>query len=242
MESEEIRCAIFEDEFLNQQILIQKINEYFPTIKIVAICDNVKDATLFLRSNPVDLVFLDIQINGGTIFEVLENIPLINFQCIYLTAHESFAIKALNKGAIHYLLKPFRDEDFKEAVSKFIRNLEKTSDLGQMNVVENKVVHIVQLRDIIYFKSSGAYTEIITTKRRFITSKNIGVYQKVLPPPFFSRCHNSTIVNIRQIQSLSKKRDLSVVMKNDHVIPVSRRRALFFKKCIKEASRFNQYQ
>jgi two-component system LytT family response regulator len=116
-----IKCVIVEDELTGQALLADKLKRLFPEITVKCIIDNKQEAVTYLNHNVVDIVFLDNRLKGGFGLDVIQQMEHPDFEVIFATAYSQYAVEALNNGAIFYLLKPFSDADFSEAVEKAIR-------------------------------------------------------------------------------------------------------------------------
>ena len=221
-----MNCIIIEDELANQRLIKLKLNQFFNNINILKIIDNKIDAINFLNENLVDFIFLDIQIKGGTGFDVLNNCTKNNFDIIFITAFEEYAIDAFKKNATHYLLKPFNDQDFCDAVNRIITKksslqLNKTDFIFVPNKNE---INKINVNEILFFKSDGSYTEIQLIDKKYTSSKSIGEIEKILDEKLFFRVHHSYIVNISKIDKIEKGRSGSLLLNNSHLIPISQRK------------------
>jgi len=222
-----IRCLIVEDEFAAQQMLLKKINTHYPEITVLGIVDNRSEAVAFIDRNEPDLVFLDVQIKGGTGLDVLQDCTRRDFEAVFVTAYDHYAIEALNENAAYYLLKPIRDADFQKGMSVIlprIQQKEAAKDSGFILIPHKGMQQAIQIEDIIYLESDGAYTSLATESGKYISSRNLGFYEKTLNPQLFIRSHHSYIVNISRIQSFKKGRSGLLVMKDGTEIPVAQRR------------------
>jgi two-component system LytT family response regulator len=220
-----INCVIVEDEFAGQQMLSHKLKNLFPECEIVAIIDNKTEAINYLNTNKtIDLVFLDVQIKGGTGIDVLESINDKNFEAIFITAYDRYAIDALNASASYYLLKPIRDDEFKKGMSVVLSKINKSNLTNTLLIPYKGSYNSIKFDDIIYFESDGAYTNVITKEERILSSKNLGYYEKLLPKEQFKRSHHSYIVNVKHFQLLIKSRTGTLRMSNGIEIPISQRR------------------
>lgn len=191
-----INCLIVEDEQAGQQILLRKLTNLYPECSVLSIIDNKNEAVEFINNNDIDLVFLDVQIIGGTGIDILQECQKRNFEVIFITAYDNFAISALNENASYYLLKPIIDEEFAKGMSIVLDKIKQSKTPSKL-LVPNKGVYLpINLSDILYFESDGAYTLIVTLDDQVLSSKNIGYYEKTLPPELFKRPHHSYIVNI----------------------------------------------
>ena len=230
-----MKCIIIEDEKSGQELIKLKLFKFFPEIEILSIIETQSDAIEFLN-NPnvkIDFIFLDIEIKGGNGLTVLENVKKINFEIIFITAYEQYALNAFKHGAIHYLLKPFKDIDFINAVERIklkknvLNNVEKTISI----IHKNKTV-LINFDEICYLKSDGSYTSIFTNKSTYTSSKSIGEYEKLLNKSKFFRVHHSYIINKLHIQKFERERNGIIHLSNNHFVPVSQRKILEFMKFI----------
>ncbi len=219
-----IKCLIVEDEQAGQQILLRKLTNLYPECNVLSIIDNKDEAVQFINNNELDLVFLDVQIIGGTGLDVLHECQKRNFETIFITAYDNFAISALNENASYYLLKPIMDEEFSKGMSIVLDKIKATKSPTKI-LIPNKGAYLpINLVDILYFESDGAYTYVVTAEDRVLSSKNIGYYEKTLPNDVFKRPHHSYIVNIDKIHMFKKGRSGILIMQNDKEIPVSQRK------------------
>ncbi len=219
-----IKCVIVEDELPAQALLADKLKRLFPEIAIQCIIDNKQEAVNYLSHNKVDLVFLDNRLKGGFGLDVIEQTAHLGFEVIFATAYSEYAVDALNKGAIFYLLKPFSDTDFSEAVEKVIRKTNKKKK--QLSVgVGNE--NIIKLDDIMYIESEGAYSVFtLVNKTTMMASKNLGYFENRLPTDTFFRIHHSFIVNIKHVVKVRNGPSPQLVLTDGVTcLPVSQRKA-----------------
>lgn len=218
------KCLIVEDEIAGQIILTKKLGNFYPECRIEAVIDNKNEAISYLKNNEVDIVFLDVEIKGGTGIEVIEAIGEFNFEVIFVTAYKDYAIEALNHKASYYLLKPIQDAALKKGMEVVLKRVREKRLVTTILVPYKNSQLPVAVRDIVYFKSEGAYSHIHTKEEQFLTSKNIGYYEQLLAASSFTRCHHSYLVNINQIDRLVKSRGGVLIMSNGDEVPVSQRR------------------
>lgn len=220
-----IKCLIVEDEIAGQEMLLRKLKIHFPECDVIAVIDNKEDAIDYLLNNELDLVFLDVQIKGGTGLEVLESIKQPEFESIFITAYDKYAIEALNSNASYYLLKPIHDREFKKGMLAILDKIRTKNKKNAVILIPDKGNQIpVQLEDILYFESEGAYTSIYFKEEKLLSSKNIGYYEKLLAENQFVRSHHSYLVNITKITRMIKGRSGVLIMSDGKEIPVAQRR------------------
>jgi two-component system LytT family response regulator len=219
-----IKCIIVEDEIAGQIILKKILKDKFPEINVLCVVDNVDEAVLQINDKKPDLVFMDVQIKGGTGFDVLKSIESSNIEIIFVTSYEEYAISAINENASYYLLKPISQNEFKIGVEKILERMKQHKILTSI-LVSSKGLQIPMSLDFIFFlESQGSYTYINSESEKFVSPKNLGYYEKTLPPKQFIRTHHSFLVNIQKVEKIIKGRSGTLIMKNGIEIPISQRR------------------
>jgi len=232
-----IKAIIADDEQDAVNYLKKSLKECCLNLEIIATAQNVKETENLILSLHPDLVLLDINMPGGSVFEMLDRLKPITFEVIFVTAYNQYAIQALKRNAIDYLLKPININELKEAIGKV--EIKKTEALNKKNIEElireltkqNKIAITtfertiyLKISDIIRFEGDGNYVRIITTTgENYLVSKKIKDYQELLPNYPFYRVHNSYIINVDHIKSILNK-DSAIIMSDNTVIPVSRKK------------------
>jgi two-component system LytT family response regulator len=218
------------------RIVCKSYLQRIQNIEIVGEATNVDDAFDKINTLKPEVILLDIQLGNRTGFDLLKQFSAPNFQVIFITAYEQFALSAIKAGAIDYLLKPIVFEEFDAAIKK----AQKKSTLqgNQLGVVsqnfEQKKIeriilsasdghHIVWVKDILYLSSSGNYTTFhLASNKKIMISKNLKEYEMILPEDIFLRIHQSYIVNMNQVQQFTKEQNL--IITNGAEIIVSTRK------------------
>jgi two-component system LytT family response regulator len=221
-----ILALIIEDEINSQNYLKQLVEEKFPDICILECAKSVETAVLAIETHKPDLLFLDVEIIGGTGFDVLEQVSYKNFELIFITAYNHFSLQALKKEAVDYILKPIDDEEFAVGVRKALNRLSNKKDSERTEKVKiaslNKT-SLINQHEILYLKADGVYTTFFTIEGSITSTKNLGEYEKILQNHFF-RCHNSFLVNLKFISKLEKSRSGEITLVSGDKIPVSQRK------------------
>ena len=244
-----MKVLIVDDEANARENLKIILEDFFEDIDIVGFADNVWDAAKIIEVEKPALVFLDINMpeaDGFQLFDVVEN---RNFEVIFITAHSEYALKALKESAIDYLEKPLNIEDLSSAIEKAREKLnlksEKALDEQQIMEIVKKTIEkpdtrlsiptrdglaIVDHKDIIHLEATEGYTYIhLSDGRKFLSSKNIRIYEEKLNDSMFFRIHKSHIINIAlHLKEFSRKGGNVVVLSNDREVPVSRRKLSTF--------------
>ena len=229
----------------NLQILLQ---DFVKGVEVVALCHNIAEAVEAVELHAPDVVFLDIQLQRETGFDLLTTLKDINFEVIFTTAYTEFAIKAFKFSAIDYLLKPIDIEELKKAVHKVEKRVSNnmTSRLTQLvqnlkqGSAENYKIALptleglvfVNVKDILYCEASSNYTLIFTAEEKYLVSKTLKEYEELLSDHNFFRIHNSYLININEIKKYVKGEGGYVVLSNNVSLDVSKRRKEAFLKKI----------
>ena len=234
-----IKCILVDDESLARDLLFEYLSEY-PEIKVVAQCSGGREAIKKIDELQADLVFLDVQMPGTDGFDVLEDIESDPF-IIFCTAYDKYALKAFDKNAIDYLLKPIDKSRFDLAVKRAIKRIEKEEsnfihiieDLNDRstnsyskNLFVQKSEKLVNLpvSNIVHLEASKDYTIISTKNDQFVSSTGISKLEEKLDPDLFIRIHRSTIINIDKLLEIEKfgNSGLAAKMENGKVFTISR--------------------
>ena len=233
-----INCILVDDEIASLKNLERKINQFFPNLTILDKFQKPEDAILFLNTNEVSLVFLDIQMPRINGFELLTTVKNVDFKVIFVTAYNEYALEALKKSAIDYILKPIDDDDLKVAIQKTIKLIdeenesthnrellellqESISNQKKLLVPNEKGFSVIDQNDILYLEGYDGYTKInIDPERQIISSYGLGKYEQKLNANFF-KTHKSYIVNLNKIIEFEKEG--YVVLSNNVRIPISKK-------------------
>ena len=170
---------------------------------------------------------MDNHLIGGLGVQVLKEVDIKNMEVIFVTAYTDYALEALNHGATYYLLKPFSDEQFREAVD---RALKKISERRRFLMLGTKQDTMIHLNEVNYIESEGVYSVFhMKDGRKVISSKNLGLFESRLSFYNFYRIHHSLIVNVDEIAFVEKGSNPIVKLKDGVIkLPVSQRRAKAF--------------
>ena len=242
-----INCVIVDDEQHAIDILVHYVKQT-PHLNLVATTTNPLEALQMVAVQKVDLVFLDVQMAGMTGFDVLDEITHDPF-VIFCTAYDQYAIKAFEKNAVDYLLKPLDQERFKAAVERAINRMKleqnnvgellrsiktenKTSYDNHIFVQKSEKLLNLPVEEIVYLEASGDYTILTTKNDQFVSSSGIGKLEEILNPELFIRVHRSTIININCLKEIEKHFNggMVVKMQNGKSFPVSRTYAKLIRR------------
>jgi two-component system LytT family response regulator len=222
-----IRCAIIEDELPSRDILVNLIKTFYPELEIKSAIREKGQAVNFLNKNQVDIVFMDNHLIGGMGLQVLDEADVKNTEIIFITAYTDYAVEALNNGATYYLLKPFSEAQFREAVDRALKRIGDRRRILMVGAKHDTMIHLDHVR---YIESDGVYSVFhMNDGNRVISSKNLGVYESRLSFYNFYRIHHSLIVNVDYIDTVEKGSSPMVKLKDGTTrLPVSQRKAKAF--------------
>lgn len=200
-----INCIIIEDE----PLALERTKDYvlkLPFLKLLSTFDNAIDALGFLKTNKVDLIFLDINLGEFSGINLLET-NAINSQVILTTAYQEYALKGFDLKVTDYLLKPFTFERFVQAVTRVQDNLPKKQSNPVKSFIfvktENRLEK-VSLREIIYIEGMGDYRRIYTNNKRIMTLQTFTEFEKQIPASIVCRVHKSFMIALDKIDSIEK--------------------------------------
>jgi len=252
-----LRSILVDDEPRGLSSLQKLLALTCPEVEVVRSCTDAKVARTAILEEAPDLVFLDIAMPGKSGLELLRELPEIGFETIFVTAHNNYAIQALQLSAVDYLLKPVDEDLLVAAVAKakrkiesisghqhidtFLHNMQQTGAVLKMKmcIPSMKGFQVVEIPDIMYCEASSNYTNFHFTNRSVIcASKPIHEYETLLEDSNFVRIHKSYVVNLDHVKEYLRGEGGSVVLTGGKEIEVSRRRKELLMRRMKEHFKF----
>ncbi len=234
-----MKVGIIDDEIHNRRVIRSILTEYSKDTEIVAEEGSVHGAAKVINESRPDVIFLDIQLKGGTGFDVLN---LLNYspEIIFTTAYSEYAINAFRVRAVDYLLKPINEEELLRALQQCREKIHLHQSVRKQGTENPLFFHVstiegrqsLRLDEILYFESSGSYTYCVTNSRRILFSRNLGEVEKELKSPDFFRIHHSFVVNVAKIKRVEFKRNGQVYLVNNDSIPVAQRKTKAFREVL----------
>lgn len=239
-----ITAVIVDDEVKNNELLNIYLKKYCPIIDVIALSTSVQEAIPLINDLQPKLIFLDIVMQDGTGFDVIEAIEYEDYSAVFITAFQEYAVTAFKFNAIDFLLKPIEPKDLMATVKIVEENLKnklyttnlqiestktsieaKTSDYNFIAIPSTKKIDFIKIDDILYFESDGRYTIInLIDKKTFFVSKNIGEYDKILAPKFFFRIHKKYLINLKYIININNSDGSNCQLLGGLILPVAKRR------------------
>lgn len=238
-------ALILDDEELARKNLQGLLMRSCPQIGPVRLAENVNTALRLLQEQPVDILFLDVNLGSETGFDLLQRRLGDQKAVIFVTAHEEFSLRAIKADAADYLLKPVDVEELKTAVGKAIAKAgSKTEKSPEGQPDMRLVVHhgsgfeMLAIPQIIFAEAEGNYTTFyLEGYRKVVSSKQLGSYEMLLPEQAFFRSHKSYIINLKHLKGYSSRNGYTALLSESYEVPVSRRKLQGFLELSKKLGR-----
>jgi two-component system LytT family response regulator len=242
-----INAVIVEDEPKNAALLKKMLQMYCPQINVCGDANSIETALELIKNINPDLVFLDIEIGGGNAFNLLDSLKPIKFDIIFVTAYDSYLLKAIKYSALDYLFKPLNIKELIVAVNKsvdkihkqkifdrnelLLQNLSTPKSLSTIALPTAFGFHFVSVQNIIRCEAKGSYTILfVNDKKSYTASKTLKEFEELLPADIFFRAHHSHLVNLNFVQKYHKGKGGIIEMIDKSMIPLAARRKNEFIK------------
>jgi two-component system, LytTR family, response regulator len=231
-------AIIVDDEKHCREVMEHLLHKHCSDVKVLANCANGNEALAALEKETPDILFLDIEMPSMNGFELLEKFHHPNFEIVFTTAYNEYAIKAIKHSALDYLLKPVDKDELTQTVQrakehKATKASQRVNNLLEMlNIKKNKRFAVptmeglimVDSETILYCESDSAYCKIyfINSNKPLVISKTLKEVEEVLQNTDFCRIHHSYLINMKCVQSYIRGEGGEVVLNNGMHLPVSR--------------------
>ena len=243
-----ITAIVVDDEPYSCETLVTLLERYCPDVKVLDICYSAKSALNSIKDQKPQLLFLDIEMPHMNGFELLENLPEIDFELIFTTSYDQYAIKAIRFSALDYLLKPIDQDDLRKAVKKAVQSnnhvspqqikvlLQKLSNptiaINRIAIPTMEGLLMIFVESIISCKADRNYTIImLKNNQKIIASRTLKEMEELLEDYSFIRVHHSYLVNLNEVEKYIKGEGGYLLMSDASTIDVSRsRKDLLLKK------------
>lgn len=237
-----MKALVIDNEPALRQGIVTLLRQLCPEITAIAEASGVREGLQQIHQFRPDIILLDVEMDDGTGFDLMKQVTNPEFQLIFITAHNQYAIEAFRFSAIDYLLKPVDPEAFRLAVEKAIRNLRSNSLHQQVEILlqqlagtqnrDRKIVlkdlentYFIRVADILYCEAEGTYTRFYLQEMPpVLVSKNLKEYEAILEPLGFLRTHHSFLANPDKIKMYDKTDGGSLILEGGRSIPVSQRK------------------
>ncbi|MEE9348481.1 MAG: LytTR family DNA-binding domain-containing protein [Flavobacteriaceae bacterium] len=231
----QLKVLLVDDEKNSRDILRNYLTKYCANITILDEAENINDAIDLLKKHTIDLVFLDVEMPYGNAFDFIEKLPKRDFEIIFVTAYDHYAVEALNNHAAYYLTKPISIDNLIKAVDYVTEIKKKEHELqhkilvpktlkveGKITIPTQNGFEVLAVQDIIYAKADDNYTHLfLENDSKKLVSKTLKYFEDALVNSGFSRIHKSYLVNINAIVSYHKGKGGSVMLNNGKELSVS---------------------
>lgn len=235
-----LRAVIVEDEKHSRETLKSLLEEFCVNIEVIGMAGSIDKAVELIKSKQPDLIFLDIELQTGTGFDVLNQVSHLDFEVVFTTAFEQYAIKAVKFSSLDYLLKPIDLEELQHSVEKAQTKKNQTTykkqletlmlnlkqqrpNLNTICLATSDGFEFVEVNNIIYCKAEGSYTTfVLKNNEKLLVSKHLKAYEDLLLEQDFMRVHNSYLINLKEVKKYIKSDGGYIIMKNNDSVNISR--------------------
>ncbi len=243
-----MRAIVIDDELDSRELLETIITNYIPDISLVGSAENVATGIQCIHEKKPDVIFLDVELTDGSGFDILKKIGDIDFEVIFVTGFDKYALSAIKFNCIDFILKPFEIADVKLAVNKAKNKIkDKIFNLRFKNLVDNlhhsnrltdKIVlptndglEFIKVNKIIRLQADQSYTWIYFNENKILTTRYLKEYESILEDYSFYRTHRTHIINLNQIVKYKTiDGSHSIIMTDESEIPLARRKKDEFLK------------
>lgn len=234
-----LKAIIIDDEQHSLQTTELLVQKHCPEIEILGLSDSPEKGIQLIDELSPDLVFLDIAMPVMNGFEMLQHVAYKDFDVIFTTAFDKYAIKAFKVSAIDYLLKPIDEKELIAAVQKVKSKFDKDEEYNKIDQILNSVakpgvkkekvalpvdgkIQLIPFASIVYCESESNYTYIHLEKKKLLLSKTLKEIEKLIDHPDFFRVQNSYLVNLNHIKEYIRGEGGELIMSNGDEVRVSR--------------------
>jgi len=241
--SQTLDFLIVDDEPAARTVLRFLLEACFPEDQIVGEAGSAIEGIKLIQKLKPDLVFLDISMPHADGFDLLESLPDRNFDVIFTTSHQDYAIRAIREGAMDYLLKPIDEDDLVQAVERVKKRRIKSEEPPSVDAVWEQKIKVtagkeavyIPLYDIIRLEAEGSYSMLVSSaKKTFTVSKNLRHFENLLAPLPFFRIHNSHLINLKMVEGFVNEDGGFVRMRDGSLVPASSRKVADFHRAMQE--------
>ena len=236
-----MRLLIVDNESNIREGIVHMVAEYCPEITEIIQADGVATGLQQIELKTPDVLLLDVELDDGTGMDLLTSLNKVNFEVIFITAHDKYAVEAFKFSAVDFLTKPIDPSDLRSAIEKVLERKAKNSLAEQIEVLQanmNKLtkgekivlkdinsIYFVDVSDIIRCQSDAQYTEFhLVDQKKIVVSRTLKEYEELLTPFGFIRTHHSHLINVKKIVRFDKADGGTLILQNNQQVPISQRK------------------
>ncbi|MEO8148128.1 MAG: LytTR family DNA-binding domain-containing protein [Bacteroidia bacterium] len=234
-----INCIVIEDELQHREYLRDIIEKNFPDVKLAAEAKSVIEGIQLVNNSVFDILFLDVRMPPLSGFDVLKSVTRRDFEVVFTTSYDEYALEAIKFSALDFLLKPYSVDDLKTTFEKFrnkenhlhtapkidnlLHNINPVNQKKRIGLSDKNGIEFYEIDDIVYCKSDNAYTTVFfDNKKQVVTSKPIRDYEKELSNFPFYRIHNSYLINLNKVKKYIRGDGGQVILTDGTTLDVAR--------------------
>ncbi len=231
----QLKAILVDDEKNAREILRNYLTKYCQNITIVGEAENINDALKLIEKQSIDLVFLDVEMPYGNAFDFIDQLKNLDFEIVFVTAYDHYAIDALNNHAAFYLTKPISIDNLIKAVDYVTDIKEKENALqnkvlipkiksvtGKISIPTQNGFEVLEMQSIIYAKADDNYTLLfLENNTKKLVSKTLKYFEDALSDNGFARIHKSYLVNVNCIRKYNKGKGGTIELSNGKELSVS---------------------
>ena len=244
--NQKLRTVIVDDEHDAVDFISSIIGEYCPSLEVTGKAHNVNEGISVVSEKKPDLLFLDVEMPNGTGFDLLSHFPEKDFDVIFITAFNHYAIRAIKFSAVDYILKPININEFIEAVGRVtVKRREKPLQANEnikvlmenlRSTVPSRLaiptidgMEYLNPREILRIEADRSYSWFyLSSNRKILVSKHLKEFQELLGDRHFFRSHNSHLINLKFVRKFIRKEGGYIEMSDGSLIPISRNKKDIF--------------
>jgi two-component system LytT family response regulator len=246
------KTLVIDDDRQIRLLLENLITKKLPQLDLLGSAESVEQGIKLIDQHQPELVFLDIGFPDGDGFEIIDKAKHKDYEIIFISSHDQFAMKAFEYSALHYLKKPIIPDEVFEAVERYLVSKAEDEVSAKLSKIKDALIHeepkliipsseglhIVKINDIIRCEASDVYTIFhMNNNKRLVASKSLNNYEKLLADINFVRIHSKHLINMRYLIQYVKGKGGYVVMDNGHEVEVSVRKKMDFMNKLKDYAR-----
>ncbi len=246
---EKLKTLIVDDVKMNRDSLELLLKKYCTQVEVIGQANSIQKAQKIIEAEKIDLLFLDIEMPTGSGFELLARLKERNFDVIFVTAYDRYALKAFKVNALDYILKPIDIDELVKSVEKISVGKSNEIDNSRIEELFNSInftqsdnrfaistlsgLEFVEIDDLIHCEADGKYTNcVFINGKKILSSKNLKEFETKLKSHQFIRVHHSHLINLKHVMSYVKEDGGYLLMSNNDHISISQRKKEDFLKAI----------